>query len=145
MLSDHHAQHYWPSERESLSLWKCFHVFVIRLLSENNDVTTQDSPGCFHKSKNAFQPTAKKVWTATSRYQEKEGKKQKIKSLKLIEEGDKPMLSAEMSMKVPILEGEEQTVLPSVGPVCRSAGWEEPQQLTASMLTTPEEHEIITC
>lgn len=38
------------------------------------------------------------------------------------------MLSAEISMKVSILEGEEQTVLPSVGQVCRSAGWEELQK-----------------
>lgn len=55
------------------------------------------------------------------------------------------MLSAEISMKVSVLEGEEQTVLPSVGQVCRNPGWEEPQKLTASILTTPEEHEIITC
>lgn len=71
--------------------------------------------------------------------------KQKIKSLKLTEEGDEPTLSAEISLKVSILEGEEQTVLPSVGQVCGSAGWEEPQKLTASILTTPEEHGIMTC
>lgn len=50
------------------------------------------------------------------------GKKQKIKSLKLVEQGDKPVLSTEISVKVSVLERDEETHSLCCPLLVRSAG-----------------------